>query len=129
MAPSKKGANLKKTVATPEHPPPNWPAFTPLIPATDLSISTVVESQILVIRNFWTSKLCKDYVAFLKTLPLVTTPGNPKKGDAVRVNDRIQIMDAGFANRLWIETGLREILTGSAEEIEGMSKEEREVLW
>lgn len=38
----------------------------------------------------------------------MTTPGaRPKKGDAVRVNDRFQVDDGGFAERLWAETGLR----------------------
>ena len=52
----------------------------------------------------------------MKTLPLVTTPGKPKKGDAVRVNDRFQIDDPGFANRVWLETGLRELVIGGDEE-------------
>lgn len=73
-------------------------------------------------------------MAFLKGLPLVTTPGVPKKGDAVRVNDRFQVMDEGFANRLWLETGLKELIWGAEEDTEedqqdGMSKEERRELW
>ena len=71
----------------------------------------------------------------MKTLPLVTTPGKPKKGDAVRVNDRFQIDDPGFANRLWLETGLRELVIGGDEEDPlageegGMSKEEKREMW
>ncbi len=42
----------------------------------------------------------------------MTTPGAPKRGDALRVNDRFQIFDEGFANRLWTETGLRELVCG-----------------
>lgn len=123
----------KSQVQTP-NAPPNWPAFRPLLPVSDLSISTVVDSQIVVVRNFWTSALCKDYVAFLKGLPLVTTPGVPKKGDAVRVNGRFQVIDEGFANRLWLETGLKELICGAEEDTEedqqdGMSKEERRELW
>jgi hypothetical protein len=118
--------------------PPNWPAFKPLLPVSDLTLSTVVDSQIVVVRNFWTSTLCKDYVAFLKSLPLVTTPGIPKRGDAVRVNDRFQINDEAFANRLWLETGLKKLVCGSEddrnegqgdEHEEGMSREERRELW
>lgn len=92
-----------------------------------------MDSQIVVVRDFWTSTLCKSYVGFLKGLPLVTTPGTPKKGDAVRVNDRFQVIDEGFANRLWVETGLRELICGTEEEVgeglEGMSKEGRRELW
>lgn len=59
----------------------------------------------------------------------MTTPGKPKKGDAVRVNDRVQIVDPAFANRLWIETGLRELVNGTGEEDDEINKEERERLW
>jgi hypothetical protein len=93
----------------------------------------LIPSQIILIRSFWTSKLCKDYVSFLKTLPLVTTPGRPKKGDAVRVNDRFQVIDEAFAARLWQETGLRGLILGEGERgperEEGMSEEERRELW
>lgn len=116
----------------PGYPPPNWPALKPLLPVSDLTLETVIDSQIVLARNFWTGTLCKDYVTFLKTLPLVTTPGKPKKGDAVRVNDRLQITDPVFANRLWLETGLRELINGNSDaEHEGgvMSPEERRQLW
>jgi hypothetical protein len=139
MAPSKKASS---SLARPSQkskpqaaPPPNWPAFKPLVPTCDLSLSPVVPSQIVVVRKFWTAALCRDYVAFLKGLPLTTTPGKPKKGEALRVNDRFQVLDEAFANRLWIETGLRELICGrdgeeGEEEDEGeMSKEQRRELW
>ena len=75
---------------------------------------------------------------FLKGLPLTTTPGKPKKGDAVRFNDRFQVSDERFAERLWGETGLRELVCGGeegegeeeGEEGEGrMSRKERRELW
>jgi hypothetical protein len=70
-------------------------------------------------------------VSFLRALPLVTTPGKPKKGDAVRVNDRFQVLDEGFSRRLWEETGLRELVLGEGEGNgdEGMSESERKELW
>lgn len=77
--------------------------------------------------------MCKNYVNFLKTLPLTTTPGKPKKGDALRFNDRFQIIDEQFANRLWEETGLRELVCGNEAENDveegGMSESERKELW
>ncbi|RDW77444.1 hypothetical protein BP6252_05497 [Coleophoma cylindrospora] len=119
MAPSKKHSgskqSLNKSKPQVEAIAPDWPAFKPLVATADLSLETLSESQIVVIRNFWTSSLCKNYVTFLKTLPLVTTPGKPKKGEALRVNDRFQIDDPLFANRLWIETGLRELVCGGGE--------------
>ena len=70
---------------------------------------------------------------FLKGLPLTTTPGKPKKGEALRCNDRFQVQDDLFANRLWVETGLRELVLGEIgaeeEDGEGMSEEERRSLW
>lgn len=130
MAPPKKqpARPLKKPSTEAKPQPPDWPAFKPLLPSSDLSLTPVVESQIVTIRNFWTSTLCKTYVAFLGDLPLTTTPGKPKKGDALRVNDRFQVVDPIFANRLWLETGLREIVNGSGGEDE-MTKGELQDLW
>jgi len=94
---------------------PNWPALQPLAPPEDLSLETIVEDQIVVIPNLWTAALCKRYVAFLSALPLTTTPGVPKKGEATRVNDRFQIQDPAFAKLLWEQTALKSLITGEAE--------------
>jgi hypothetical protein len=78
----------------------------------------------------FTAKLCKDYVSFLSSLPLVTTPGKPKKGDAVRVNDRFQIDDPDFAERLWSQTALKNLILGINENGSlGLSDAERKELW
>lgn len=88
----------------------NWPVLAPLAPSLDLSFEETLKDQILVIRNFFTSTLCKNYVSFLSTLPLVTTPGKPKRGEATRVNDRFQVQDHAFAQRLWTQTGLKDLV-------------------
>ncbi|KAK4165763.1 hypothetical protein QBC43DRAFT_28195 [Cladorrhinum sp. PSN259] len=88
--------------------PPDWPTFKPPLPVVDLEFESLVEDKVIVLRSFFPKNLCRDYVSFLRTLPLITTPGKPKRGDAVRVNDRFQIQDARFADRLWSETGLRD---------------------
>ncbi|EER26231.1 hypothetical protein D8B26_003416 [Coccidioides posadasii str. Silveira] len=93
---------------------PNWPPLKPLIPSSDLALETVLSDQIYVVRNLFTSTLCKNYVSFLSTLPLVTTPGRPKRGDAVRVNDRFQVDDLMFAERLWKETALSQVVLGQS---------------
>lgn len=105
---------------------PNWPTLQPLVPSSDLALTILVPSQIITISNFWTSTLCKKYVSFLSTLPLVTTPGIPKRGEAVRVNDRFQIDDATFAERLWSQTALRELVNSEAA---GSTEAERRKLW
>lgn len=92
---------------------PNWPAFKPPLPVAHLTLEPPVpafEDKILVTRNFFPKSLCRDFVAFLQTLPLTTTPGRPKRGEAVRVNDRFQIEDFNFAQRLWTETGLKDLV-------------------
>ncbi|KAL1650845.1 hypothetical protein SLS58_000964 [Diplodia intermedia] len=127
----KKDAATKPAAAQPELPPPNWPAFKPLIPPSDLSLQEVVPEQIVTLPNFWPSSLCKTYVSFLSSLPLTTTPGKPKKGDAVRVNDRFQIQDPLFAKRLWEETALKDVVLGNVDSEDGlrMTEAERKALW
>ncbi|XMA14764.1 hypothetical protein WAI453_007555 [Rhynchosporium graminicola] len=138
--PPKKHSTSKTSLNTAPSLPaaiPNWPALKPLIPTSDLTLHTLLPSQIVTISQFFTSTLCKTYVNFLKELPLTTTPGKPKKGDALRFNDRFQVFDEAFANRLWLETGLRELVCGSEDEDydgedeqqEGMTREERRELW
>ncbi|KAL9000513.1 MAG: hypothetical protein Q9169_000806 [Polycauliona sp. 2 TL-2023] len=108
--------------------PPKWPPLKPLLPSSDLLLETLLEDQIVVIRNFLTSSLCKKYVSFLSSLPLITTPGQPKKGDAVRVNDRFQVDDPSFAEQLWKAAGLEELVTRSDED-HGMSQQALRKLW
>ncbi|KAH6855123.1 hypothetical protein B0I37DRAFT_363990 [Chaetomium sp. MPI-CAGE-AT-0009] len=91
---------------------PSWPPFKPSLPVVDLTLESLVKDKVVVLRSFFPRSLCRDYVSFLRELPLITTPGKPKRGDAVRVNDRYQIDDAKFAHRLWTETGLKEALAG-----------------
>ncbi|PVH93668.1 hypothetical protein DM02DRAFT_603687 [Periconia macrospinosa] len=137
MPPSKKKPPKPTTTTTSRStppPPPNWPPLTPLLPTSSLSLQTVLPSQILTIPHLFTPTLCKTYVSFLSTLPLVTTPANPKKGDAVRVNDRFQIEDKVFAERLWEGTGLRGLVLGEGEGEDGEGEEEggeekRRELW
>ncbi|ODA78571.1 hypothetical protein RJ55_05953 [Drechmeria coniospora] len=91
--------------------PPAWPQFKPRLPVMDLAPEFhPATSKVALIPSFFPRSLCRDYVAFLKTLPLQTTPSRPKRGDAVRVNDRFQTHDAAFARRLWEQTGLKETL-------------------
>ncbi len=52
----------------------------------------------------------------------------------MRVNDRFQIEDVNLANRLWIETGLRELVCGGEDGVDGesgerMTEDERRELW
>jgi len=89
---------------------PQWPPLQLERPDDILSLQHLMPAQIVTISNFWPAALCKRYVTFLSSLPLVTTPGVPKKGDAVRVNDRFQVDDPDFASSLWNSTGLKELV-------------------
>ncbi|KAK3336182.1 hypothetical protein B0T19DRAFT_31361 [Cercophora scortea] len=91
----------------------SWPPFKPQLPVTDLTLETITPEKIAVFRSFFPKSLCRDYVSFLSGLPLTTTPGKPKRGMALRVNDRFQVDDPAFAHRLWTETGLREAVLDS----------------
>ncbi|KDN64812.1 hypothetical protein CSUB01_03560 [Colletotrichum sublineola] len=106
------GTNTKSTTSSTPGAPPAWPQFKPPLPVTDLVPDKLgpCPDKVVLIRNFWPKSLCGSYVTFLRGLPLITTPGRPKRGDAVRVNDRFQVQDDAFAQRLWEETGLRESL-------------------
>ncbi|OCK83199.1 hypothetical protein K432DRAFT_192790 [Lepidopterella palustris CBS 459.81] len=126
-APSTKDPKSSVTEAPPS---PNWPAFQPLIPECDLSLHELLPGQVVTISNFWTSTLCKNYVCFLSSLPLTTTPEKPKKGNAVRVNDRFQISDPAFAERLWSGTALRNLILGINEDGGlGLTAAARRELW
>lgn len=98
--------------------PPNWPPLRPLLPAADLTLTPLLTDQIYLIRNFFPGTLCKSYASFLASLPLTTTPGKPKKDEAVRVNDRFQIEDTRFAEMVWSGTALKELVTTRFDEDE-----------
>lgn len=106
-------APVPPPAAKPATVAPSWPPFKPTLPVVDLNFESLVKDKVVVLRSFFPRSLCRDYVSFLREFPLVTTPGKPKRGDAVRVNDRFQIDDATFAHRLWSETGLKEMLSNS----------------
>ena len=122
----KKEVSKVQTSSAEQRQLPNWPNLQPLIPSSDLTLTILVPTQIITISNFWTSTLCKTYVSFLSTLPLVITPSIPKRGDAIRVNDRFQIEDAVFAERLWSQTALKELVNSEAA---GNTEVERRKLW
>jgi len=113
----------------PQQQPPNWPPLQPQVPTSDLALVPLLPNQILTIPRFWTANLCKSYVTFLSSLPLVTTPGKPKRGDAVRVNDRYQIEDPAFAERLWSGTALQKLVESATIDDEVLSDAERNKLW
>ena len=104
--PSKKNAAAQQTPSLPD-----WPLLKPTLPAADLELAPLVPLQILTISHFFTATLCRNLVSFFSTLPLATTPNRPKRGEAVRVNDRFQVQDANFAEKLWNHTALRDLVS------------------
>lgn len=111
-AKSKTTATTTKSTPAPTKPQaPDWPSLKTKIPPETLHIETLLADQILIIRNLLPSKLCCTLTTFLSTLPLTTTPGIPKRGEAVRVNDRFQIHDPLFAEQLWSSTALSHLVS------------------
>ncbi|KAK4963452.1 hypothetical protein LTR10_001081 [Elasticomyces elasticus] len=131
--PSKpKQTKVKSTFTTKDdekQAPPSWPPLQPLVPAADLTFTSLLPDQVLTIPRLWTAALCKTYVSFLATLPLVTTPGKPKKGNAVRVNDRYQIDDPAFAERLWSGTALKQLVEHPTINGKELNVDETKQLW
>lgn len=109
---------LKKQAIVKE-PLPNWPPLTPLVPSIDLRLETLLADQILLIHNLFTSSLCRKYVTFLSSLPLATTKIQPKRDEALRVNDRFQINDPAFAQMIWSNTALHDLVIGGSDSIMG----------
>lgn len=106
-----KGPATQTTSATPPSAPPSWPPFKPPLPVTHLTLELHPSTpRVALLPHFFPRSLCREYVAFLRTLSMQTTPSRPKRGEAVRVNDRFQVEDALFARRLWEQTGLKEAL-------------------
>ena len=107
------GKNSQTTVEPPPALRPSWPTLEPLLPKVDLTVDILLEDQIIIIRKFFTSTLCSKLVSFLSSLPLTTTSATPKRGEALRVNDRIHFDDYDFAKQLWQTTGLDLLLDES----------------
>ena len=78
------GISSKRRAHEASPSPPKWPPLLPLVPQADLTLEDLLEGQISIVRNFFTSELCRKYVSFLSSLPLETTPAQPKKGNALR---------------------------------------------
>lgn len=107
----KTNLNSQDSISASDPVSPNWPVLKPILPASDLYIEETLKDQILVVPGLFTANLCKLYVSFLATLPLTTTPGKPKRGEATRVNDRFQIDDPTFARRLWEGTAIKDLVS------------------
>ena len=124
--------NPKRRIAEIPLPPPDWPVLRPLVSAQDVALETLLDDQLILIRNLFTSTLCKKYVSFLSSLPLITTPIQPRGGDAVRVSDRIQFDDSAFAEQLWGSTALNKLVNGSndgKDEAATLTQEGARSLW
>ncbi|KAH8918032.1 hypothetical protein BT69DRAFT_1268296 [Atractiella rhizophila] len=106
--------------------PPDWPAIKSF---GHLEANVLLPQQIVTILSLFSSSLCKTYIAFLSTLPFTTTPVRPKRGEAVRFNDRFQVDDETFARRLWEDSGLKEFFEREENEgILGDGVKEKEVV-
>lgn len=68
----------------------------------DLTLQTLIPDQVLLLPNAFTSKDCARWVSFLESsLALEPSPPVPKRGHAVRSNERFSIQDEQFAQALY----------------------------
>lgn len=95
----------------------SWPALpTPAQRSHPLELEELVSSQIVLLHGFFPSKICSAWINFLSqpgNLNLEATPP-AKKGEAQRTNHRFSIRDETFANALWKDTGLADIMQNDA---------------
>ncbi|KAM3589182.1 hypothetical protein VKS41_000059 [Umbelopsis sp. WA50703] len=76
-----------------------WPK---LFPKADLQVNELLQGQIYTIPDFFTVKECDNLIAHIESnIPLQKTSGIPKRGEALRSNDRISVSDPDFADMLW----------------------------
>ncbi|KAH9945952.1 uncharacterized protein BXZ73DRAFT_36990 [Epithele typhae] len=99
MAKKKKTAPAAATAATSQTKPVQV-VFPPLSLKEDIRPRVLLEDQIILFDDLFSSEECKAYVKFIDNLPLEPTPP-PKKGEAERVNHRISIPSVDFAQRLF----------------------------
>ncbi|KAI0636807.1 hypothetical protein C8Q77DRAFT_526043 [Trametes polyzona] len=96
----------KKTRATAAPAPSVAPSKPPSVrfpdvaPKEGLECRAILEDQIILIDDFFSSEECKAYVKFIDSLPLELTPPK-KRGEAERVNHRMSIPSVDFAQRLY----------------------------
>lgn len=91
----------------------SWPALpTPSQRSHPLELEELVSSQIVLLHGFFPSKVCTTWVNYLsepKNLSLEATPP-AKRGEAQRTNHRFSVRDEAFAEALWKNTGLAEVI-------------------
>ncbi|BGP36920.1 hypothetical protein JCM10449v2_000822 [Rhodotorula kratochvilovae] len=88
--------------------PVAWPAIPR--PSHPLRLDSPAEG-LLTIDDFFPPKTRSAFVAAVSALAL-QPPSAPKKGEATRTNDRFSAQDPAFAQRLWEDSGLADVLEG-----------------
>ena len=102
MAPKRPRAAAVKPV----DPSPDWPAVTR---ADVLEVVTTLPDQIVLLHGVFSPESLKRWRAFMDGL-VFEPPRPPKRDEAARSNSRLAYTDAAFAERLWVDTGLRDAL-------------------
>ena len=119
---SKAAANGSKTASTASNilrtsSALSWPALPSSAQRShELEIEEILPSQILLVHGFFPSKACATWLSFLSDPQNIRLQATPpaKKGEAARTNHRFSVTDAAFAQRLWNETGLEEVVTAAS---------------
>ena len=86
----------------------DWPA---LVPTQGKPIQLI--PGLIIIDNFFSKATLKRWTVFLNdsNTPIQLQSSPPaKSGEALRTNSRFAIEDANFAQSLWTDTALRELV-------------------
>lgn len=68
----------------------------------ELTLDVLIPDQVLLLPNLFTPKDCARWIAFLDAnLQLDPSPTVPKRGEAVRSNERFSVQDADLAGKLF----------------------------
>jgi hypothetical protein len=87
----------------------NWPTIPP--PSSSLSLTSLSSLGLLLIDNLFPPALRRHFITFIDNLSL-DPPRAPKRGEAERRNERFQVQDDAFAERLWRDSGLSKVCEG-----------------
>lgn len=78
-----------------------WPDLP--FPGRELVLKELIADQVLLLPEFFTPKDCARWTAYLESsgsVAMEPSPAVPKRGEAVRSNERFSVQDEAFAARL-----------------------------
>lgn len=68
----------------------------------------LIDDQIYIVHNMLTRTNCRNFMSFLLNTiaPIMTKPVPPRRGEAMRTNERFSSYDPNFAQSLFVDTNI-----------------------